>query len=48
MRTQSYRSLVDDGEARTWKYSLFQIGVAWKERLGSYTQALPLVMVLYL
>ena len=45
---KGYRSLVDDGEARTWKYSLFQIGVAWKERLGSYTQALPLVMVLYL
>jgi hypothetical protein len=45
---KGYRCLVDDGAARTWKYSLFQIGVAWKERLGSYTQALPLVMVLYL
>ena len=45
---RGYRSKVDDGDARTWKYSLFQIGVAWKERLGSYTQALPLVMVLYL
>lgn len=45
---RGYRCLVDDGEARRWKYSLFQIGVAWKERLASYTQALPLVMVLYL
>jgi len=45
---KGYRSLVDDGPLGNWKYSLFQIGVAWKERLGSYTQALPLVMVLYL
>lgn len=45
---RGYRLKVDDGDARTWKYSLFQIGVAWKERLGSYTQALPMIMVLYL
>jgi hypothetical protein len=45
---RGYRNLVDDGPARSWKYSLFQIGVAWKERLGSYTQALPLVLKLYL
>jgi hypothetical protein len=45
---RGYRSLVDDGAARSWKYSLFQIGVAWKERLGSYTQALPVLLILYL
>jgi hypothetical protein len=45
---RGYRRLVDDGPAGSWKYSLFQIGVAWKERLGSYTQAIPLVLVLYL
>jgi len=45
---RGYRTLVDDGPARSWKYSLFQIGVAWKERLGSYTQALPVVLKLYL
>jgi hypothetical protein len=45
---RGYRSLVDDGAARSWKYSLFQIGVAWKERLGSYTQAIPVVLRLYL
>ena len=45
---RGYRTLVDDGPARSWKYSLFQIGVAWKERLGSYTQAIPVVMILYL
>ncbi|MBK9712553.1 MAG: hypothetical protein IPO81_14745 [Kouleothrix sp.] len=45
---RGYRNLVDDGAARSWKYSLFQIGVAWKERLSSYTQALPMVWVLYL
>jgi hypothetical protein len=45
---KGYRSLVDDGPARSWNYSLFQIGVAWKERLGSYTQALPVILKLYL
>lgn len=45
---RGYRRLVDDGAARSWKYSLFQIGVAWKERLGAYTQALPVLLVLYL
>jgi transcriptional regulator of met regulon len=45
---RGYRSLVDDGQARSWKYSLFQIGVAWKEHLASYTQALPMVFKLYL
>jgi hypothetical protein len=45
---RGYRTLVDDGPARSWKYSLFQIGVAWKERLGSYTQAFPVVLILYL
>jgi hypothetical protein len=45
---RGYRRLVDDGPARSWKYSLFQLGVAWKERLASYTQALPMVWILYL
>jgi hypothetical protein len=45
---RGYRRLVDDGPARSWKYSLFQIGVAWKERLASYTQAIPVVLILYL
>lgn len=45
---RGYRKLVDDGPARSWKYSLFQIGVAWKERLACYTQAVPLILVLYL
>lgn len=45
---RGYRTLVDDGPARCWKYSLFQIGVGWKERLASYTQALPIVLKLYL
>jgi hypothetical protein len=45
---KGYRRLVDDGPARSWKYSLFQIGIAWKERLASYTQAIPVVLILYL
>jgi hypothetical protein len=45
---RGYRKLVDDGPAHSWKYSLFQIGVAWKERMSSYTQAIPVLLVLYL
>ena len=44
---RGYRKLVDDGPARSWKYSLFQIGVAWKERMSSYTQAIPVLLILY-
>lgn len=45
---RGYRRLVDDGPARSWKYSLFQMGIAWKERMGSYTQAIPVLLKLYL
>jgi hypothetical protein len=45
---KGYRRLIDDGDARTWHYSLFQLGVGWKERLSSYTQAIPVLLLLYL
>lgn len=45
---RGYRKLVDDGPAQSWKYSLFQIGIAWKERMSSYTRAIPVLLVLYL
>jgi DDE family transposase len=45
---KGYRHLIDDGDARTWHYSLFQLGVGWKERLASYTQAIPVLLLLYL
>jgi hypothetical protein len=45
---KGYRCLIDDGEARTWHYSLFQLGVGWKERLASYTLAIPVLLHLYL
>ncbi|MFQ3682897.1 transposase [Roseiflexus sp.] len=45
---RGYRTLVDDGPARSWKYSLCHIGIAWNERLGSYTQAIPVLLKLYL
>jgi hypothetical protein len=45
---RGYRRLIDDGTARNWHYSLFQWGVGWKERLQSFTQALPVVLYLYL
>lgn len=45
---KGYRHLIDDGDARTWHYSLFQLGVGWKERLASYTLAIPVLLLLYL
>lgn len=45
---KGYRRLIDDGDARTWHYSLFQLGVGWKERLASYTLTIPVLLLLYL
>jgi hypothetical protein len=45
---RGYRCLIDDGEARSWHYSLFQLGVGWKEHLASYTLAIPVLLHLYL
>ncbi len=45
---RGYRQQIDDGSARNWHYSLFQLGVGWKERLASYTQAIPVLLYLYL
>ncbi len=45
---KGYRRLIDDGTARTWHYSLFQLGVGWKERLASYTLAIPVLLYVYL
>jgi hypothetical protein len=44
---RGYRRLIDDGTARTWHYSLFQLGVGWKEHLHSYTQVLPVLLYIY-
>ena len=32
---RGYRRLIDHGAARAWRYSLFQLGVGWLERLQS-------------
>lgn len=45
---KGYRALIDDGTAHTWHYSLFQLGVGWKEHLASYTQSIPVLLYLYL
>lgn len=45
---KGYRRLIDDGTAHSWHYSLFQLGVGWKERLASYTVAIPVLLHLYL
>ncbi len=45
---KGYRRLIDDGTAHSWHYSLFQLGVGWKEHLASYTQAIPVLLYIYL
>ena len=40
---RGYRRLIDDGTSHQWHFSLFQLGGGWKERLASYTQALPVL-----
>jgi hypothetical protein len=45
---KGYRRLIDDGTAQSWHFSLFQLGVGWKERLASYTLAIPVLLYLYL
>lgn len=44
---RGYRRLIDDGSSHEWHFSLFQLGVGWKERLASYTLALPVLFYLY-
>jgi hypothetical protein len=45
---KGWRRLIDDGTSKVWHYSLFQLGVGWKERLSSYTLAIPVLFHLYL
>jgi hypothetical protein len=44
---KGYRRLIDDGSGQSWHFSLFQLGVGWKERLASYTQAIPVLLYVY-
>ena len=44
---RGYRRLIDHGAARGWRYSLFQLGVGWLERLQSYHRLPPVILYLY-
>jgi Transposase DDE domain len=44
---RGYRRLIDDGTPHCWHFSLFQLGVGWKERLASYTLPIPVILFLY-
>jgi hypothetical protein len=44
---RGYRRQIDNGAPRSWHFSLFQLGVGWKERLHSFTQPLPVILYLY-
>jgi Transposase DDE domain len=45
---RGYRRRIDDGSARQWHFSLFQLGVGWLERLHSFTQPVPVLLYLYM
>ena len=45
---RGYRRRIDDGSARQWHFSLFQLGVGWMERLHSFTQSVPVLLYLYM
>ncbi|MCS7289164.1 MAG: transposase [Roseiflexus sp.] len=40
---RGYRRIIDDGSARQWHFSFFQLGVGWKEHRASYTLPLPVL-----
>lgn len=44
---RGYRRIIDDGSARQWHFSLFQLGVGWKEHRASYTLPLPVLFHVY-
>lgn len=45
---RGYRREIDDGGPRNWKYSLFQLGVGWKEHLASWVRAMPVLFHIYI
>ena len=44
---RGYRRLIDGGGSRSWSFSLFQLGVGWKEHVASFTQVLPVMLYIY-
>jgi hypothetical protein len=44
---RGYRRLIDHGARRAWRWSLFQLGVGWLERLQSYHRLPPVILYLY-
>lgn len=44
---RGYRTRIDDGESRSWHYSLFQLGVGWLTRAHSREESFPLIWFLY-
>jgi hypothetical protein len=44
---RGYRTQIDDGTPRCWHFSLFQLGVGWKERLASFAEPIPVILFLY-
>lgn len=45
---RGYRTRIDDGTARNWHFSLFQLGVGWIQRLNSWSRPIPMLLYLYL
>lgn len=45
---KGYRRVIDDGSARAWHFSLFQLGVGWKQHVANYLRPIPVILYLYL
>ena len=43
---RGYRRLIDHGAGRAWRYSLFQLGVGWLDRLQGYHRLPPVILYL--
>ena len=45
---RGYRCIVDTGTSHQWQFSLFQIGVGWKDHLQSEGLSFPCLFYLYI
>lgn len=44
---RGYRPLIDTGKPNHWQFSLFKLGIGWKDRLLSQGASLPALLELY-
>jgi len=45
--TKGWRRRIDDGPSYAWRYSLFQLGLGWRDHLSRCGKSLPVLFYLY-